>query len=112
MKWVRQRCQWAPANTTAMAFAHLLSQGLPLVSIGGNQFNAAGAHVHVQDLMLPVGDPRSHYHADVDDAAAHVAHFAAAVYRSSVHLSPKGYDLYRSFNSQAKHRNLLTANDG
>ena len=31
----------------------------------------AGAHVHTQDLTLPVGiDPRRHHHADVDDATA------------------------------------------
>ena len=53
------------------------------MSIGGNQFNAAGAHVHVQDLTLPVGiDPRSHHHADVDDAAAHVVHFTAPPLRT------------------------------
>ena len=53
----------------------------PLVSIGGNQFNAAGAHVHVQGLTLPFGiDPRSHHHADVDGRATHVAHFTAALY--------------------------------
>ena len=60
----------------------------PLVSIGGNQFHPAetpsgqraqegqperavlaGAHVHAQNLTLPVGiDPRRHHHADVDDA--------------------------------------------
>ena len=60
----------------------------PLVSIGGCQFHPAepssrqrpqegqperavlaGAHVHAQDLTLPVGiDPRRHHHADVDDA--------------------------------------------
>ena len=33
MKWVRQRCQLAPANTAAMAFFR------PLVSIGGYQFH-------------------------------------------------------------------------
>ena len=62
----------------------------PLVSIGGCQFHPAepssrqrpqegqperavlaGAHVHTQDLTLPVGiDPRRHHHADVDDATA------------------------------------------
>ena len=62
----------------------------PLVSIGGYQFHPAepssrqrpqegqperavlaGAHVHTQDLTLPVGiDPRRHHHADVDDATA------------------------------------------
>ena len=62
----------------------------PLVSIGGYQFHPAepssgqrpqegqpegavlaGAHVHTQNLTLPVGiDPRRHHHADVDDAAA------------------------------------------
>ena len=56
--------------------------GVPaLVSIGGYQFNPTGAHVHAQDLTLPVGiDSRRHHrHADVDDAAAHVAHFMAAL---------------------------------
>ena len=56
--------------------------GVPaLVSIGGNQFNPTGAHVHAQDLTLPVGidSRRHHHHADVDDAAAHVAHFIAAL---------------------------------
>ena len=62
----------------------------PLVGIGGNQFHPAeppsgqrpqegqpegavlaGAHVHTQNLPLPVGiDPRRHHYADVDDAAA------------------------------------------
>ena len=91
MKWVRQRCQLAPANTAAMAFfSPLLSQGQALVGIGGYQLHPAeppsgqrpqegqpertvlaGAHVHTQDLTLPFGiDPRRHHHADVDDAAA------------------------------------------
>ena len=60
--------------------------GVPAwVSIGGNQFHPGGAHVHARDLTLPVGiDPRSHHHADVDDAAAHVAHFTAALYYSGM----------------------------
>ena len=57
----------------------------PLVSIEGNQFNPAEAHVHVQDITLPVGidSRRHHHHADVDDRAAHVAHFTAALYTAS-----------------------------
>ena len=37
----------------------------PLVSIGGYQLHPGGAHVHTQDLTLPVGiDPRRHHHHD------------------------------------------------
>ena len=84
MKWVRQRCQLAPAKDCGDGVLQ------PLVGIGvtsstplrpravsdpqeGQPERAvlAGAHVHTQDLTLPFGiDPRRHHHADVHDAAA------------------------------------------
>ncbi len=83
MKWVRQRCQLAPANTAAMAFfspwwASEVTSSTPLRPSGqrpqeGQPERAvlAGPHVQAQDLTLPFGiDPCRHHHADVDDAAA------------------------------------------
>ena len=72
MKWVRQRCQLAPANTAAMAFfspwwvSEVTSSTPPEAPSGqrpqeGQPERAvlAGAHVHTQDLPLPFGiDPR------------------------------------------------------
>ena len=84
MKWVRQRCQLASSKDCGDGVLQ------PLVGIGGHQFHPAeapsgqrpqegqperavlaGAHVHTQNLTLPVGiDPRRHHHADVHDATA------------------------------------------
>ena len=43
MKWVRQRCQLAPANTAAML---LLRRLQPLVSVGGCQFHPVEPSSH------------------------------------------------------------------